>query len=316
MTLVRNPNIISLEAGKVINPGKRTLNYSLDFSASNQYDFDLTVLQIKGQFGPLQTVYVDNSANTAPLIMTVQNTNQVITWPANSQGYVTVFASVPTKFSMASIGTVVLNVQLMNFCIQPFVWSNSTGVGKVAAGLVYAGPASGAAAIPTFRKLVLTDLPVAGYALRATLLSDKTNVTGDGTEYRVPCNNTQLALGSTGTYNTSNGIFTNNTDNTLYMFSSAVMITNISSSHTMARVAIRKNGIQEFTSAYDNAFAIETSDGYLTLNCVSPVMDLSANDQIDVVVIVSGGTKTITVHGSSSSPIPTWFSGVYVGRHS
>jgi len=122
MAIASNGSNIQSANGFQPCEGPRCLSYNLDFSAATEYDFDLTQQQQQGQFTTLQTVYIDNSSNAAALTLTVQGTNQVITWAPNTQGFVTIVSQVPAKFSISTSGGILIAVQLMNFYIPPAMW--------------------------------------------------------------------------------------------------------------------------------------------------------------------------------------------------
>lgn len=102
--------------------GAKCLPYQADFSAANEYDFDLTAQWQSQQFSTLQGFYIDNSANSSTVTITCGTTNQTIVVPPQSCGYYTMLMTTPPKFSAVSAGAVVVYIALMNFYVPPTVW--------------------------------------------------------------------------------------------------------------------------------------------------------------------------------------------------
>src|SRR5690242_19068535 len=93
-----------------------------DFTASNSYSIDLTNVQQRAVIGYIQTIYIDNSINTAALTVIFGTSAQVITCPPKSQGYFPVLAPNPVKFIVTSNGGISALVYLVNAPVQPFLW--------------------------------------------------------------------------------------------------------------------------------------------------------------------------------------------------
>src|SRR5258708_31897673 len=72
-----------------------------------------------------QTIFVDNSLNAATLTVTCSETGQIITFPAKSCGYVPLLQPIPGTIDIFTTGGIIINIQLLNYHIDPNVWSVS-----------------------------------------------------------------------------------------------------------------------------------------------------------------------------------------------
>jgi hypothetical protein len=102
--------------------GPKALPIMLDFSALPLYTLDFGHQQSQGKFSAFQSIYIDNSLNGSSVSMLVNGSGQVITCPANSQGYFPVICQNPISLQFTSAGNVRVNVYLCNFPIAPAVW--------------------------------------------------------------------------------------------------------------------------------------------------------------------------------------------------
>jgi len=128
MVAIANPggNIPALN-GSLPCEGTKVFPFVLDFTGGkNAYLIDLTQQAQQKQFTTLQTIYIDNSLNTAALSVICSVTNQVITCPALSQGYFPILQPMPPQFQVQTTGNLVVTIQLLNFYIPPAVWSTPT----------------------------------------------------------------------------------------------------------------------------------------------------------------------------------------------
>lgn len=110
------------------NIGRRAIPVLIDFSLGASFKLDLSALQQAGAMDSVQTLYVDNSANTAALTITMGLTNQKIIIPANAQAYIPILQGNPPVivFSVPT-GTPVVNIDALNFFVPPYIWY-STGM--------------------------------------------------------------------------------------------------------------------------------------------------------------------------------------------
>lgn len=144
-----NKNYIGLEVFNGLSPAKkpRALPLALDFSVTNPVVTDLTIAQEADRLEFVQAIYVDNSLNPFPLVCTVAVTNQVLSWPAFSQGYLPALVPNSPKLSFATIGTPMIIVELLSFPMPAMIWtlSNTSSFRLLSANttnatLIKAGP--------------------------------------------------------------------------------------------------------------------------------------------------------------------------------
>jgi hypothetical protein len=112
--------------GLVPDDGRRAIPITLDFTGADitQYIFDYQNMQSRGFMSMVQTVYVDNSANSNALVITVGGTGQQIQAPPNTQGYYPVLCSNPIRFVFSSpANSSLVTVQLINVAISGQVWN-------------------------------------------------------------------------------------------------------------------------------------------------------------------------------------------------
>lgn len=84
----------------------------------------------------LRTLYIDNSnANSVQVAITIAGTNQVVTVPANTQGYYPVLAqdrrtgganlSLTGNAPNAGAALFPVKIHLINFMVEPFQWKTA-----------------------------------------------------------------------------------------------------------------------------------------------------------------------------------------------
>lgn len=115
--------VLNALTGSLPCEGAKALPYTMDFSATNEYDFDFTAQYQQGQFTTVQGCFIDNSLNAATLIITIDGTNQTIVVPKNSCGYYVFLTTTPPKLKITSTGNVSVYVAFINFYVPPTVWS-------------------------------------------------------------------------------------------------------------------------------------------------------------------------------------------------
>lgn len=151
-------------SGGVPKEGPAVVPVNLDFTANSAYTVDLTRLYSQKFLLQVLTVYADNSANSSPLTLTIPDTQQKLTWPAYSQGYLPVMQSTNMVFQMASAGAFVVNVEFMNFPVAASIWSaNGTpaltagGALQVSDQILESAVAGGLLQVQTNGNITLTD---------------------------------------------------------------------------------------------------------------------------------------------------------------
>lgn len=104
--------------------GPKALRFNIDFTAIQTVEVDLTyALQNQKQIQYVQTVYVDNLDNTAPIIFEHPGSLQRIAIPAGYQAYLPILSPNPPKFVFQSAGAVVVRVFFLNIPIPPSMWA-------------------------------------------------------------------------------------------------------------------------------------------------------------------------------------------------
>lgn len=96
-----------------------------DFSSIDEYTADLSGLVQNGKISAVRSVFFDNARNGAKAIMTIENTNQTLVFPANTQGYLPVVMNTDIRFRLNGTAALnnILKLTLLNFMVQPFIWS-------------------------------------------------------------------------------------------------------------------------------------------------------------------------------------------------
>jgi hypothetical protein len=121
---------LGLLAYKIFNgyapeKGPRVIKAAIDFSVLNPYPFDLSIAQETDQLEFVQSIYVDNSLNPNALTITIRHgTQQVLTWPAFSQGFLPAMSPNPPKFNAATVGTPIVNIWLLNVPMPAMIWQS------------------------------------------------------------------------------------------------------------------------------------------------------------------------------------------------
>lgn len=104
--------------------GAASATVPIDFSKSNPYTLDLAQANMNARIDSVQSVFVDNRANPNFLTITSYVTQQVLKIPAGGQAYLPVLAA-QQKFDLTTRLTPTVNIQFLNFMVQPCVWSPS-----------------------------------------------------------------------------------------------------------------------------------------------------------------------------------------------
>lgn len=135
----------------------------------------------------------------------------------------------------------------------------------------------------------------------ARLGSTASNVTGDGTQYVVIFDTVNNNTGSA--YNSATGIFTAPTTGT-YCFASSISFNGLGITFTSYFIEFLVNAGDFIWSSA--SLATVADPGVVT---GSMIFQLTAGDAVKVNLAVNGGTKTISLDGTTSSR----FSGYFIG---
>ena len=107
--------------------GPKAVPITLDFSLTTIYTLNLQNMQSRNFLSMVQSLYIDNSGNTAPIVVTFPGTQQNITLAAGRQMYVTVLCANPASMQFVSTGGVLVYVALLNFPVSNSSWPSYTG---------------------------------------------------------------------------------------------------------------------------------------------------------------------------------------------
>ncbi len=122
--------------GEAPRKGSRAMKQLLDFALENPININLTYEDQSSRLEYVQAIYVDNSANIAPLNITMRSTEQVIIIPPLSQAYIPVLATSDNarlRFSTTWVGEIapIVPIHFLSFPVAPMIWAVS---GSIAGG--------------------------------------------------------------------------------------------------------------------------------------------------------------------------------------
>jgi hypothetical protein len=108
--------------------GCRAIPLTIDFSTQG-WTFDLQSVISRGVISALTCIFIDNSPNSNPLTITINNSAQTIIAPALSQGYYPVLCPNPAKFTATCTGGATnTKIHLLNYSAPPCVWGAASHV--------------------------------------------------------------------------------------------------------------------------------------------------------------------------------------------
>lgn len=104
--------------------GPKCIRADLDFSSEASITIEGLLATTTGTMSYIQGVFIDNQNNDNPVQLQCNVTGQVITCPANSQGYFPLLITNPPRFVASTIAVASLRVKMFfyNVPIQPMVW--------------------------------------------------------------------------------------------------------------------------------------------------------------------------------------------------
>ena len=91
---------------------------NIDFGLSSVYSLDYSNQMKTGRMSMVQTVFIDNSQNDAPVTVML-TTGQRVTAKGRTQGYYSALAQDPFKASFESDGGAIVSIFFLNFPVQP-----------------------------------------------------------------------------------------------------------------------------------------------------------------------------------------------------
>lgn len=104
-------------------PGERPkiMRAQLDFASVDEYIIDLNNEVQSGKIKSIQTLFVDNSANSGPVTITVDRTSQKIMLKAYTQAYIPILIGNPPVFRVRSAVHIVV-IHMINVPMPSLVW--------------------------------------------------------------------------------------------------------------------------------------------------------------------------------------------------
>ncbi len=151
--------MIGVNNAQLPKEGPKTIPVLVDLRTATSVLVDLTQQQMTAKISYIQTVFVDNSLNTASVSITADTTGQILRVPAGTQAYLPILAPIPPRFTIATAGAVIVPIQFLNIpmpfgaigagtggTIYPFLF-NGAGALQVADALLDALIANGALSI-------------------------------------------------------------------------------------------------------------------------------------------------------------------------
>jgi len=142
--------------------GPKAIPVLIDFSVTPTYQIDLQQVFSLARMTILQTLWVDNSANTGVVNITVSTINQTIKVPPSSQGYYPLLSGPEPTLTVSSVGGGKIQIHLLNIPVQSQTWSPAV------TPFAFSGNA-----------LIVSD-PVLVAASINNLLQTQPNLVGDG----------------------------------------------------------------------------------------------------------------------------------------
>lgn len=125
-----NANPIPVNTGIGLAPNKtpKIIPLNVDLTVGQNVIVDLTQQQQSGQIGPIQTIYINNSANTQPVTVLANVSNISYTIEAGDQAILPFFLpNTAPKFNVLSTGSVVVPIAVLDTPQPAFVWSGTSG---------------------------------------------------------------------------------------------------------------------------------------------------------------------------------------------
>jgi hypothetical protein len=124
--------VVGVETAVGLGPaqGPKSVTRTIDFSVfgTSPKTENLVESQFLGKFDFIQSIYVDNSTNPAPLSVTCFLTEQTLTWPAFSQGFQTLLS--PRNgpvFKIETNGSVAVNLIYLSMMVPSNIWFPLSG---------------------------------------------------------------------------------------------------------------------------------------------------------------------------------------------
>lgn len=135
----------------------------------------------------------------------------------------------------------------------------------------------------------------------AYLSGDVANQTGDGTDVAIVFDAEDYDIQSE--YSTSTGLFTAKTAG-IYLVTCNVLLDNIGAAHTSGNLRIKKNASTYWKAQFNPAASMDSGNQFSALGSLP--IKCSANDTLQVLILVDGGTKTVGLKAGTSGASTTF----------
>lgn len=132
LTNVSGQNIYAVINATIPTEGPKAIPQTLDFTVANTVVVDFTLAMSQGRITAIQTLWMDNSENEQPVQITVEGTQQIITFPAGAQGTIPIIAANRPKFTCVSNGDVALQTVWLNVPMPAALWFPAQGAAQAA----------------------------------------------------------------------------------------------------------------------------------------------------------------------------------------
>lgn len=103
--------------------GPKAVTLPLDFSIAASFLIDCTLAYDRTVLTVVQTLWCDNSANTAETVFVVAGSQQKIIVPAGAQGSFPVITPIRTKITASTTTTALVTVTILNVPLPSAVWT-------------------------------------------------------------------------------------------------------------------------------------------------------------------------------------------------
>lgn len=105
--------------------GPRSVTVPLDFALSPRFTVDFTLAYMRKVISMVQSVWVDNSLNTAQLVFTVEGTGEVLKVPPGSQGSFPIISAIRGKITVATTTAIATKAIFLNVPLPQSVWATA-----------------------------------------------------------------------------------------------------------------------------------------------------------------------------------------------
>lgn len=107
--------------------GQTAVPIFLNFSTQSSYTLDFTLSQWQNKINSVQSIFVDNSGGTSPLVINTAITNQTLKIPAGAMAYLPIVAPAPPIFTVScSAGAASTLIIFLNVPMPIAIWYPAT----------------------------------------------------------------------------------------------------------------------------------------------------------------------------------------------